>query len=62
MLHKFSVNLEHFFSPSLTLRVEWIAPREVSSAKNNVKTKQRPEMGSVKSDFDKNLHGQQLRA
>ena len=41
-----------------TLRVEKIAPREVSSAKNNVEMKKRPEIGSVKPDFDEILHAQ----
>ena len=40
-----------------TVRAKKIAPREVSSAKKNVTTKKLPEIGSVKSDFDENLHG-----
>ena len=41
-----------------TLMVEKIAPREVSSANKYVKTKKRPDMGSVKSDFHETLHAQ----
>ena len=41
-----------------TVRVEKIAPREVSSTKNNVKTKKGHELDSIKSDFAETVHAQ----
>ena len=43
-----------------TVRVEKIAPREPSSAKKHVKTKQIPEMRQTKSDLDEHQSGLEI--